>query len=168
MPECLHELNNDSTYLDLYSPVVGEYLNTVAPHIEWASGHQTAVPFLADGKGGNVLTNDKYYARRLASVATHIQDTESSVVVCLDAHVDDNLRDKMANALSEGKCVFVRHAADVSNFELSAEYLRDEYGIPPLMHFDFHGMSLACTLSIGLTRRRQIRSSAPRDGRSLI
>ena len=124
----------------MYSSIVGDCLHANAPSIEWPSGHRTAAPFLPDEEGQNILINEEYYTRRLALVATHVQHGQSQLVRCLDKHVDKNLRDQTADALSKGMCVLVRNAFDVSDFELTAEHLRDNYGIAPWASFDFHGM----------------------------
>lgn len=136
----LPEEPNDPSFLDLATEMLGRYVHVDSPVVEWGSGHITAVPFLPDGKGGNKLYNDEYYMRRLTQ-ATAVPPEGSEMVTVVDHGLDDSIIATVRDALINGKCVHVRNTSDVSRFEMTAEHLRNTYGLPPGMLVDYHGAS---------------------------
>lgn len=123
--------------LDLAEGIVGKFVDEHTPTIKWKSGHTTILPFLPDDKGKNKLWQDEYFVRRLVAI-TDVPGPESALVKSLDRS-DPDLRSQFATALDAGKSVLVRNAEDVSHFELTAEHMEENYGLPAGMQVDYHG-----------------------------
>lgn len=110
------------------------------PMVTWGDGHMTAAPFISDGKGGNKLYDDEYYARRIGT-AKEVGPKGSDMVAVLDFEDkdEDDVRDRVARALSQGRCVMIQNVRNFHDFDLTPETLHKSFGLPPGMPVDVQG-----------------------------
>ncbi|KAG2030103.1 hypothetical protein BDR03DRAFT_987302 [Suillus americanus] len=127
---------------DLAIDILGIQVSLYSETVKWSSGFTTVLPCIwKDGK--NICQADADTVRYFSQLPEF--DPESSTHIVHTHYHDwsyrpEELRDLIAQALREGKCIVIRGADKPQQAKLDVDYLEDR-GFSQFMRISIHGQS---------------------------